>query len=268
MRFILVSLFLIILSCENKELLYPPANNSLQASEDYLTAENIFTDVGFIVKGAFFDNGISRTSYPVYIKNDLDTTNADTLIIDFGSKNTLFKNKLRRGRIISVYSGDYLESNAIISTYFDQYYSNNNLIEGTRVIENKGINPDGNMWFLITVIEASITTINGVIDWQSNQSREWVAGSSTLSNMFDDQYLISGTSFGNGVNGNGFTTNINKPLLLDLSCYGSSPCLITNGQTIINPDNYSDRIINYGDSLCDCIFEISINENSDIITLP
>ena len=70
------------------------------------------------------------------------------------------------------------------------------------------------------------------------------------------------------LNGNGFTTNINKPLLLDLSCYGSSPCLITNGQTIINPDNYSDRIINYGDSLCDCIFKISINEISDIITLP
>lgn len=270
MRLLLVSVLALLFfsSCKDKDLLNPPGFNSIQASQDYLTAENIFNDIGNTVKDAFFDNGIARLAYPEYTRINADTANEDTLIINFGPDNILFKNKLRRGKIVSIYSGKYRDSLTVITTYFDQYYINNNLIEGTRVIENQGSNTQGNIWFLVTVNNSSITTANGVINWESNRIREWISGSSTILNPFDDQYLISGSSSGNGVNGNEFMTSITDPLLLDLNCYAASSCLITSGEATISPVGYSDRLINYGDSICDCIFEVTINENNYFITLP
>ena len=117
------------------------------------------------------------------------------------------------------------------------------------------------MWFTVEINNASITLANsnGTISWNSNRTREWIEGYSSMLNPFDDKYLISGSVTGNGVSGNPFSLNITDELLVDLGCLLSSPCIITNGETIFSPNGYSDRIINYGGSLCDCNIEVMIN---------
>ena len=47
-------------------------------------------------------------------------------------------------------------------------------------------------------------------------------------------------------------------LHIDLGCLPDY-CLIKSGTVKISPNGYADRIINYGDSLCDCNAEVIIN---------
>ncbi len=134
---------------------------------------------------------------------------------------------------------------------------NNNLIQGERVVTNQGINGNGNMWFTIAVNNASIVTNNGIINWSSNRTREWVSGIATYGNVTDDTYKIIGSASGTGINNNSFSMEITDTLNIDLGCLPS--CVIKSGTAKISPNGYSDRIINYGDSLCDCNFDITIN---------
>ena len=231
---------------------------STQACQDNSMAENIFNDLGDIIEQGLQVNGQSK-SCPNYNLINSDTLDIDTLIIDFGNINCLYKGKLRRGVINITYTGKRLHPSSIITSTFDNYYVNNHLVEGERIITNEGINNNGNMWFTIEV-DASITTSqNGTINWKSNRVREWTHGQNTF-DISDDKYKITGNVSGNGINGNPFTMTIIDTLNIDISCFPS--CIIKSGATRISPDGYSDRIINYGDSLCDCNIVVTINETT------
>ena len=227
-------------------------NTSTQASQDYLTAESIFDEIGRIVEEGLQANGKSQACPSYSLLND------NTLTIYFGSTNCLHNGKLRRGEINVTFTGNYRDSLAVITTTLANYHVNNKLIQGERVVTNQGRNNSGNMWFTIEVNNASITTDNGTINWQSNSIREWVNGQNTY-NIDDDRYQITGSASGNGVNGNPFTMTILDPLNVDLGCLSSSSCIIKSGTAKISPSGYADRIINYGDSLCDCNVDVIIN---------
>ena len=258
---VLSILTVLLYSCKDEDIINTPELTSTQATQDHLFAEQTFNDVGRIVEGAFSANGINK-SYPTYTIIDNDTLNSDTLIINFGPDNTINTpfptpdGKLRRGEINITYTGGYHDSLTVITTTFDNYYVNNNLVQGERVVTNKGRNLSGNMWFTIAINNASINTSNGTINWESNRKREWVNGSSTYE-IYDDNYIITGSASGTGVNSNSFIMEITDTLNIDLSCLPY--CVIKSGTAKISPNGYADRIINYGDSLCDCNFDVSIN---------
>ncbi|MEC7646060.1 MAG: hypothetical protein VX689_01085 [Bacteroidota bacterium] len=266
----LIIITVLLYACKEEDVINPPELNSTQSCQDNAIAENIFNDVGYIVEIGLQNNGQNK-SCPSYNLMNADTStvdtvinnasyNIDTLIIDFGSTNCLYNGKLRRGKINVTYTGKYRHNYSIIRTTFDNYYVNNNLIQGERIVTNQGINSSGNMWFTIEVKNASITTANGngTINWESERVREWVNGENTYSNILDDEYKTTGTASGNGVNGVFFTMTIIDSLNIDLGCLPYS-CLIKSGTVKVSPSGYSDRIINYGDSLCDCNADVSIN---------
>ena len=268
--FALIFIVIMLYACKEEDVINPPELNSTQACQDNAVAENIFNDVGYIVEIGLQNNGQVK-SCPSYNLMNIDTSNIDTvignlgynidtLIIDFGSTNCLHNGKLRRGVINVTFTGKYRQNNSIIRTTFDNYYVNNNLIQGEKIITNKGINNSGNMWFTIEVNNASITTANGngTINWQSERVREWVNGENTYYNILDDEYKTIGTASGNAVNGNFFTMTITDSLDIDLGCLPYS-CLIKSGSVKISSSGYADRILNYGDSLCDCNADVIIN---------
>lgn len=253
--FMMLSIF--VHSCKEEDVINSPELTSTQACLDHLTAENIFNDVDIIVQEGLQYNGQNK-SFPTYNLMNLDTSDVDTLIINFGSENYLHNEKLRKGKINITYTGKYRDSYSIITSTFDNYYVNNNLVQGKRTITNQGLNNDGKMWFTIDVDSASIGSSNGRIDWQSNTIRIWEKGQNTYI-ISDDEYKATGTASGNGVNGNAFTMKITETLNIDLGCLPS--CIIKSGTAIVSPNNYIDRIINYGDSLCDCNFNVILNDN-------
>ena len=235
-------------------------SDSTQACQDHLIAENIFNEVGYIIEeGLGSANG---GSCPNYIRiNDPDTSGIETLIIDFGGTNCLHRNKEKRGIINITYTGKLRDSLSVITSTFDNYYVNNNLVQGERIATNQGKNNNGNMWFTIDINNASIQTSNGIIDWESNIVREWVDGQHSPE-IEDDRYKISGSASGIGANNNAFTMNITGALDVDLGCLPS--CVVKSGTAKISPNGYTDRIINYGNSLCDC----NVNVIIDGVTYP
>ena len=249
-------LTVVFYGCKDEDVINSPDPASTQATQDHLFAEQTFNDVGRIVEEGFLSSGINKSCASYQLMN-VDTANADTLIINFGTTNCLQNGKLRRGKVVITYTGKYRDSLAVMTTTFDNYYVNNNLIQGERVVTNQGRNSDGNMWFTIEVNNASIATNNGAINWNANLTREWVNGNATYYNISDDQYKITGTASGNAANGNAFTMEITDTLNVDLGCLPS--CVITSGKAKITPNGYGDRVINYGDGLCDCNFEVTIN---------
>ena len=256
----LCSIAVLLYACKDEDVINNPDLASTQATQDHLFAEQTFNDVGIIVEGAFLANGINK-SYPKYTIMHNDSLNVDILVINFGSENILFPNpgaKLRKGKINITYTGRHHDSLTVITTTFDNYHVNNNLIQGEIIITNQGRNDNGNMCFTIAVNNGSIITNNGTINWSSNRTREWVSGIATYGDLTDDKYNITGSANGIGVNNNSFSVEISDTLKIDLGCLPS--CVIQKGKAKISPNGYTDRIINYGDTLCDCNFDITINE--------
>ena len=233
---------------------------NVQSTNNYLDAELIFIDVGRIIReGLIYTPNIK--SCPNYNLMNADTSDIDTLIIDFGSTNCLYSGYLRRGRINITYTGNYHDSYSVITSAFDNYYVNNLLVQGERVVTNQGINSNGNMWFTIDINNASITTLHSITNWNSNRVIEWVNGENTLYNIYDDVYKITGSANGNVETQPAFSIQITNPLEVDYSCYNSTDCIIKSGEAILSSSGYSDRIINYGNLICDCDVDVIINGN-------
>ena len=147
----------LLCSCKDEDVISNNDLASTQASRDHLLAEALFNDVERVVEDGFMANGESK-GCPSYTLKKLNTTNKDTMIIDYGSENCLDGEygKLRRGKIIVIYTGKYRDSLSVMTTTFDDYHVNNNLIQGEIIVTNKGRNNNGNMLFTIEVNNASI----------------------------------------------------------------------------------------------------------------
>lgn len=249
-------LTVLLYACKDEDVINQNELTSTQCTQDHLTCEKIFNDVGRMVEAGFDANPYHKSG-PNYTIMNSDTSNSDTLIINFGASNADDNTNIRSGKIIAVYTGRYRDSLSVITTNFDDYHVNHKLVQGERILTNQGRNNDKKMWFTIEVNNASITTLNGTINWESSRVREWVSGQNTYLNISDDRYMITGNASGNSVNGNAFTMEITDSLEVDLSCLPT--CVMKSGKAKISPNGYADRIINYGDSICDCNFDVTIN---------
>ena len=142
----LTILTILFFGCREENIINNPELSSTQASQDHLTAESIFNDIDLVIKEGFINNGEAK-SCPNYNLMNTDTSDIDTLIIDFGNSNCLNNGKLRRGVINVIFSGRYTDSSSVISSTFNNYYINNNLVQGEVVIINQGIINTGNTIF-------------------------------------------------------------------------------------------------------------------------
>ncbi|MEE2953617.1 MAG: hypothetical protein VX347_00405 [Bacteroidota bacterium] len=255
----------IFLSCKDSDVAEVPPPISKQSSKDYLLAEKLFCEVGKIIEEGMYANGEFWKGVTYYLKNS-NPLNADTLNIDFGSS-TVLNGSIYKGEIEIIFTGKYTDSGTVIISSFPQnnpFHINNHQVLGDRKVTNLGENSSGNIELLIEIINGEIKAPipGGSINWQTTRIREWVSGSNTP-NLTDDKYLISGNGSGVDMSNNIFNTTISQPILLDLHCMSSeSQCLTTSGQVNIIPEGLSTRVINYGDSICDCNFIVTIDENN------
>ena len=255
---------LLLHSCKDENVIRNLDLKSTQSCNDYILAQTTFNTIGTIVQDAM-SYRIQGQNYPNYQIINSDTTNLDTLIVNFGPSNYLHNTSLLRGKINITYTGAYRDSLSVITITLDNFYLNNNLIQGTKILQNFGKNNQGNTLINVAINDASINTVNGTIDFNSNYLMEWTEGYNTYNNITDDSYIISGELFGNNLNGNDFNSNIISPLHYSLKCYPN--CLITSGEVEVNPVGYSNRIINFGDSICDCKVNILIDNETYPITI-
>ena len=249
---------IIFISCKDENISQIPQIGYNQSTQDYLHVQNIYNDVIRTVYESF-DENISSTCLN-YLANNNDTSDVDTLILIFNN-DCVYNNKIRSGKIIIKYTGLLTEMSSLFIINFDNYYINGNSVKGEIEIENKGLTND-NIYYSIKITNGVVDQTNGgSVDIELNETREWVNGSNT-NNVLDDIYKITGNSIGNGANNRSFTSEIIDTLYFELGCSLSSECFIKSGTIRISPDGYSDRMINYGEDLCDCNLILTI-DNQD-----
>lgn len=259
--FIIAGLIISFMSCKDENVIHSVNQQNLQSSHDYLLFEKTLFDIEREIEHALIATGTTK-NLPMYISLNADSTDQDTLIINFGEENYLHLGHLKRGEIISIYNKFIYNSNAQITTTFNNFYINNNLIQGKMYLENNGSNQNGFPEFSLTVDSMSMYTNNGSIDISNgNYIKQLVSGYNTQYQYLDNIYKLTGNAQGNSSNNNNFSLEISDSLNMNLSCFESSSCIITEGTSKLIPDGYEERIINYGNNSCDCDINAVIGED-------
>lgn len=191
------------------------------------------------------------------------------LTIDFGTSNCVgLDGRARRGKIICEFDGLYRDEGTEIVTTLDDYYVNDNHIEGTKRVVNGGRNSDNNLYYTITVEGATITTPDGTIEWESSRTRTWVEGENTtfwtdgIAGLLDDVYEITGNASGTNINGSPFTVEVIQPLRVQIGCRW-----VTAGTLELTPNNLATRTVDYGYGNCDNAATVEVNGHTYNFTM-
>jgi len=243
-------------SCK-KDDVTATVNAEVATANDSEEGESVSDEVGNVADAAVKGSSIvGRNSSPETQLDALSScavithdtlSNPHQLTIDFGTTNCLCNDgKYRRGQILVSYTGNYFAQGAVKTSTFNNFYRNDNKIEGTRTVTNLGANTDGNMAWSVSAVNMKVTRTNGTSHiWNSERIRTMVAGQNTTA-WTDDQYSITGSGSGVNANGNSYTTSITTPLHRALICHW-----IDSGVMSFTRDNGSTRTINFGAGTCD-----------------
>jgi hypothetical protein len=249
-------------------------DTSYTAVQDDAYAESVFDNVTNIADEAYAISSVNlksaeATENRIFLSScatvTLDTTSFPRVMtIDFGDSNCLCNDgRYRRGKIIISFTGRYRNPGTVRTTTFDNYYVNDNQVEGTKVVTNNGFNDQHHMTWTITV-NAVITLANGegTITWKSQRTREWAEGMDTPHDRWDNVFMITGKSAGQNAKGVSWTRKITKPLEVKLACR-----FIVSGTMEIHRDGKPTRILDFGDGECDNLATVTIDGKTRTIHL-
>ena len=293
---LLLSVFLIVAGCkkEKSDLTSEEAAAFGQAtSESDAEAEAVYDDVFDNVMGVNAELGVGGTgifgqrsiqygeeiisgvegtdSIPACVSITVIRLNPPAafpvkVIMDFGAGCTGRDGRLRKGKIITVYSGRLVVPGSVAETMFDGYYVNGIKVEGKHRVENKSTSQQ---WvFNITVVNGKLTKPNGnYTQWNSAKTITQTEGNGTPLFPLDDVFAIRGES--NGIVKRDSTlfqwaarTLPDHPLIKRFACRW-----IVKGRIAIRRSNSDIAVIDYGAGLCDNKATITINGVVHEITL-
>ncbi len=252
---VLIAIASMVVSCRKER------RDTLGASisTDHSAAENLFSDMFKVVEDVSMSTeGIREDIIGCIDTIIVDTTsNPKTVLIDFGNNDcTGYDGRVRKGKLHATYTGRYREIGTEITITPENYTVNGNLIEGQKIIENLGLNANGQLHYSVIAWGTVTSTGNAwTVTWQAERTRTWIEGQPTPT-LLDDVYEITG--YGNGVNRNGvsYTSMITQPLRAEIGC----PWLVSGSITIEpEPEEYSTRLIDFGDGACDSGFTVTVN---------
>jgi hypothetical protein len=256
----IISMGILVTSCNKKNEASPVDDTTI--SQDDALAENLFDEATGIADEAYGlkSLGLKSTDESIYLgpcaEITLDTTaNPHELIIDFGEENCLCNDgKYRRGKIIVSFTGRYWWPGTVITTGFDEFYVNDNQLDGTKVLTNMGKNDDDHPYFLISVTGVVHKALDGgTFSWNAEMEREWVEGFTTKK-IRDDVYHITGEASGIRPNGKTWDREIINELRKEMNCR-----FIVSGTVEIRPEDLSTRLLDFGDGECDNIATVLID---------
>ncbi len=152
----------------------------------------------------------------------------------------------RSGIIDIVLTDHWKNENSSRTVTYNDFFFNDDKIEGTRSIMNTGLNNAGFLTFARKFEDAKITKPDGAImTWNTERFVEMTAGSETFP-FADDEYLVTGGATGTNYDGVNFTVAITEALHYRTGCFFPISGLVT-----IEADGQSPIVIDYGTDECD-----------------
>lgn len=170
-----------------------------------------------------------------------------TITIDYGDGCETWHGRVKSGKIVIHISAPMHLEASVRTVTLENYYIDNHLIEGTKVLTNKGFNDSGNMNWDVVLSGGKITFPDGSVSLREmTHNRELVAGIDTPFYWWDDEYHITGVATGTNIDGVSYVNTITKPVLYKTVCRfpvsGTVDMVITDLGTLI---------FDYGDGDCD-----------------
>ena len=187
------------------------------------------------------------------------------ITIDFGPVNCQCNDgRYRRGKIIVTYSGGrYFDIGSVKTITFDNFFRNDNKVEGVRKVTNNGQNASGQWTWTISAENMKITRPDGTFHtWNSTRLRTMINGYSTQQIWSDDEYTITGSATGVNKNGVAYSAMITTPLHRLMSCRW-----IDSGVIEITPETGPVRTMDFGNGDCDNLLTVSVGTRSRTIEM-
>lgn len=188
------------------------------------------------------------------------------IVMDFGTGCTGRDGKLRKGKIITVYTGRLIVPGSVAETTFDGYSVNGVQVQGTHRVKNESTAQQS--IFNITVRNGKLTKANGnYVEWNSTKTITQIEGNGTPFLPLDDVFSIKGESNGTTKKDSllfqwGARTLPDNPLIKRFTCRW-----IAKGKIAIRRTNSDVAVIDYGNGQCDNKATITINGVTLEITL-
>jgi len=177
--------------------------------------------------------------------------------LDFGAGCIGRDGRVRKGKIITVYTGRLINAGSVAETTFDGYYVNGIHVEGTHRVENKSTS--ANWVFEVKVTNAKLSKPNGNFsEWNSIKTITQVEGSATPFNPLDDVFSVTGEANG-AVKRDavfyqwGAKTVADNPLIKKFVCRW-----IVKGKIAFRKSNSEVAVLDYGNGICDAKATITI----------
>jgi len=171
--------------------------------------------------------------------------------------------KLKKGKIIAVFSGRFKQAGTIINISFDNFYINGDKIEGTKSIVNNGPNTAGNYSFTVTINHNRIRTRSGTSNTSTLTAIKtitWIENSNT--SPTDDEFFMSGSLSATDSKGRTYSYSTLEPLVKKVACL-----YISFGKLSINITGKPQLTLDYGTGTCDNKATISAIGKTKEITL-
>lgn len=184
------------------------------------------------------------------------------ITVDYGTSCTGLNEIVRSGKIIIEISAPRMEIGSKRTITFSDYYVNGNKVDGTKVLENTGLNANEHLVISVKLTGGKITLPDGkIIEREVNHQREWIAGLMTR-NIWDDECLVSGTANGVNIEGVEYTNSILTALHWTRACR-----FIVSGVVKIERGDAQPVMIDYGQGDCDAKAVVTRGDESKEITL-
>jgi len=184
-----------------------------------------------------------------------------TVTIDFGNGCLGKDGKLRKGKIITVYTGKMHIPGSKATTTFDGYMVDSFHVEGTHIVQN--VSSSNQRAWNRRVVDGKITNTNSGkwVSWNCDKTHTQVEGNGTPFWPFDDVFNITGSAKGEKSNGNSWSAEVSTPLVRKFICYW-----IVSGTVNITHNGVSG-VLDYGNGECDNKATITVNGVVKDITL-
>jgi len=182
---------------------------------------------------------------------------------DYGTENceSIFGNE-KRGMVHVSLSDWWKNEDSFREITFEDFYINDNKMEGVKTILNTGLNENGNLSFTKKVTDAKLTYVDGTsMTWNCEKVSEQVEGAETII-FADDVWSVTGGGSGVNIDEKSYTMTITAALIYNSGCFYP-----VSGIMEISTEGEELKVINYGDGECDNIITVTVGDVTETVEL-
>jgi hypothetical protein len=183
--------------------------------------------------------------------------------LDYGAENCqCYSGNTKRGKIHVSLSDWWRKEGSLRKITFENFYLNDNKLEGIKTILNTGLNENGNLTFSKNLDNAKLTYPDGtVMSWKCEKISELIEGGDSYI-FADDVWSVTGSGSGKNLDGKNYTMTIKSPLIYQNGCFYP-----VSGIIEIETEGETPKIIDYGNGECDNEASVTADGETEIIQL-